>query len=210
MRKFSMGLMLFALSLFVAFGSADAATTGKIKGVVRDAQTGEPLPGANVVLDGTQRGATTDANGYYIILLVDPGTYSMTASMVGYDKQKQTEIQVQTDLTTTVDFQIRETSMQLGEITVVARRPPVEPDKTTSKYLMSEQDLAPVPIVRTMKDFVELQAGVSINASGSDIEIRGGDTKDVAYMVDGVRISTTDTRGASTGFARSLNKSSVQ
>ena len=98
LKTFSM----FALSLLVFAGVCDAATTGKMQGTVRDAQSGEALPGANVVIDGTQRGAVTDANGFFVILLVEPGTYSMTGSMVGYDAQRQTDIRVQSDLTTTV------------------------------------------------------------------------------------------------------------
>ncbi|MCE2435933.1 MAG: TonB-dependent receptor plug domain-containing protein, partial [Candidatus Latescibacteria bacterium] len=124
--------------------------------------------------------------------------------------QRQTDIRVQTDLTTTVDFQIREATLELGEITVIAERPPVEPDKTTSKYIMSAEDLEAVPIVRDMGEFIELQAGVSIDADGNEIMIRGGDREDVAYIVDGVRISTTDSYGSRTGIGRSLNKSAVQ
>ena len=210
MGKILKTFSVFALSLLVGAGISDAATTGKVQGTVRDAQSGEALPGANVVIDGTQRGAVTDANGFYVILLVDPGTYSMTGSMVGYDAQRQTDIRVQSDLTTTVDLQIREKTLELGEITVIAERPPVEPDKTTSKYIMSAEELESVPIVRDMGEFIELQAGVSIDAEGDEIMIRGGDRQDVAYVVDGVRIATTDHRGSRTGIGRDLNKSAVQ
>jgi hypothetical protein len=210
MHKILKTLSMVALSLLIGAGVSYSATTGKIQGVVRDAQTGEALPGANVVIDGTQRGAVTDSDGFFLILLVDPGTYSMTASIVGYDAQRQTDIRVQTDLTSTVDFQIREATLELGEITVIAERPLVEPDKTTSKYIMSAEDLEAVPIVRDMGEFIELQAGVSIDADGNEIMIRGGDRQDVAYVVDGVRITTTDHAGSRTGIGRSLNKSAVQ
>ncbi len=210
MCKIVKTLSMIALSLLVGASVIHAATTGKVQGTVRDAQTGEALPGANVVIDGTQRGAVTDGNGFFVILLVEPGTHSMTASMVGYDAQRQTDIRVQTDLTTTVDFEIREATLELGEITVIAERPPVEPDKTTSKYIMSAEDLESVPIVRDMGEFIELQAGVSIDAEGDEIMIRGGDRDHVAYIVDGVRISTTDHRGSRTGIGRDLNKSAVQ
>ena len=91
-------ICLFAAALMTV-GSTDvyAGTTGKIQGVVRDAQTGETLPGANVVLEGTKRGATTDVNGFYIILLVDPGSYAMSASLIGYDAQRKTDVRVQSD-----------------------------------------------------------------------------------------------------------------
>ena len=119
-------------------------------------------------------------------------------------------IRVQSDLTTTLDFAVRETALQLGEITVVAERPPVEPDKTTSKYIMSAEDLESVPIVRDMGEFIELQAGVGIDAEGDEIIISGGDRQDVAYVVDGVRIATTDHRGSRPGIGRNINKSAVQ
>ncbi len=210
MHKLLKTLSIVVLSLLVGVGISYAATTGKVQGTVRDAQTGEVVPGANVVIDGTQRGAVTDTDGFFLILLVDPGSYSMTASLVGYDAQRQTDIRVQTDLTTTVEFQIREATLELGEITVIAERPPVEPDKTTSRYIMSAEDLEAVPIVRDMGQFIELQAGVSIDADGNEIMIRGGDRDHVAYIVDGVRISTTDSYGSRTGIGRSLNKSAVQ
>lgn len=226
MRKVYVIFALVALTSFLLAGSVFAAVTGKLNGTVRDAQSGEPLPGANVVIDGTQRGATTDVNGYYVILLVEPNTYRITASMVGYDAQSQTEVRIQSDHTSTVDFQIRETALALGELVVVAERPPVEPDKTTSKYILSSEDLDAVPIVRDMEHFMELQAGVSISPDGKDISIRGGDAGDVAYVVDGVRIVTTDHGGSNSDAAsdivsgdaggfrtsqgRSVNKTSIQ
>ena len=105
MRKsswFWMGVL--GLALFVAFQGVDvqAGTTGKVQGVVRDAATGEPLPGANVVLEGTNRGATTDGEGYYLILSVDPGAYTLKASMVGYAASTKTDVRITSDITTTV------------------------------------------------------------------------------------------------------------
>jgi len=210
MRKIFNVFSLMILTGLLASGSAFSATTGKIQGTVIDAQTGEPLPGANVVIDGTQRGAVTDGNGYYVILLVEPGEYALTGSMVGYDAQRQTGVRVQSDFTSTIDFSIREASLELGEMVVIAERPAVEPDKTTSKYMMSAEDLAAVPIVRDMGEFLELQAGVSIDAEGDELMIRGGDREDVAYVIDGVRVSTTDGSGSRTGLGRSVNKSAVQ
>jgi hypothetical protein len=202
-------LILFGLAIFLSVNSVNAQTTGKFQGTVYDAQTGEPIPGANVVIDGTRRGSVTDANGYYIILLVDPSTYSMTASLVGYDAQRKTNVLLQSGYTSTVDFSIRETSLELGEMVVIAERPLVEPDKTTSKYMMSAEDMEAVPIVRDMSDFMELQAGVSIDEDGDEILVRGGESKDVSYMIDGIRIVSTD-HGGGTRVFRDVNKLAVQ
>jgi hypothetical protein len=197
----------FVLGAVMAFGAADvyAGTTGKIQGVVRDAQTGEALPGANVVLEGTKRGATTDVNGYYIILLVDPGSYAMNASLIGYDNQRKTDVRVQSDFTSEVNFLIREAALQLGDMVVVAERPPVEPDRTTSKYIVGADDIENVPMVRSASEFIELQAGVSVDG---DVSIRAGDSEDTAYYVDGVRIASTDHAG--TRVYRDVNRTSIQ
>ena len=198
-------ICLFAASLFVVQGAdVYAGVTGKIQGVVRDAQTGETLPGANVVLEGTKRGATTDVNGFYIILSVDPGSYKMTASLIGYDAQSKTDIRVQSDFTSEVNFLVREAALQLGEMVVVAERPPVEPDRTTSKYIVGVDDIENLPMVRSASEFIELQAGVSVDG---DVSIRAGDAEDTAYYVDGVRLQSTD---GATRVYRDVNRSSIQ
>src|SRR5690606_41729914 len=66
--------------------AAVAQNTGRLAGVVVD-DLGDPLPGANVVIEGTQLGAATDIDGNYFIIVVPVGTYSVTASFVGYAAQ---------------------------------------------------------------------------------------------------------------------------
>lgn len=66
---------LFQIDLF-------AGVTGKIAGKVTDAETGEPLIGINVIIDGTTIGAATDINGNYIINNVEPGVYTLVLSGV--------------------------------------------------------------------------------------------------------------------------------
>jgi hypothetical protein len=88
---------------------------------------------------------------------------------------------------------------------VVAERPPVEPDRTTSKYVVSAEDIENVPMVRSASQFIELQAGVSVDG---EVSIRAGDAEDTAYYVDGVRIASTDHAG--TRVYRDVNRSAIQ
>jgi hypothetical protein len=60
------------------------AQDGKLRGRVTDRQTGEPLVGANVVIEGTGLGAAADVNGDYIILSVPPGVYTVRVTYIGY------------------------------------------------------------------------------------------------------------------------------
>jgi hypothetical protein len=97
---------LYLLLPFVLFNLAFAQTTGKIVGVVRDTQTEEALPGANVVIEGTMLGAATDTDGYFVILRVPPGKYTVVVEFLGYQKMYMKEVEVLTDLTTTLDFNL--------------------------------------------------------------------------------------------------------
>jgi hypothetical protein len=185
-------------------GEALAGTTGKLNGLVKD-QKGDPLPGANIFIEGTGRGAITDASGYFFIVNLDPGVYRVTASIIGYEKQTQTDVQVQADFTTEIRFQLKETTVQMGEVVVQAERPPVEPDKTTSKYVVSAQDIQNVPVVRSTQGMIELQGGVSLDG---EVSFRAGDAGDVAYYVDGVKLVNNDASGYRQ--FRNVNKSAIQ
>ena len=94
------GFLLFAL---LVPPLAAAQGTGTLAGRVIDS-TGEGLPGANVLLDGTALGTATDVDGHYRIIGVPVGTYSMTASYVGYEAITEREVAVESGYTRTVDF----------------------------------------------------------------------------------------------------------
>ena len=196
--RYLLSFVCFLLTgLLVVFSpdSVMASTYGKVQGVVADAD-GNPLPGANVVIEGTQRGATTDAEGYYLILAVDPGLVRVTASMVGYVTSTQEEVSVQSDFTTRLNFTMTEATLEAAEMVVTARRPPVEPDKTTSRYVVDIFDIQSVPLARDTEDLLELQPGVSVDGN---LRLRGSDVAETNafpnqyYEVDGVKMLNDDT-----------------
>ncbi|HEX9659152.1 MAG TPA: carboxypeptidase-like regulatory domain-containing protein, partial [Rhodothermales bacterium] len=123
-------LALLTVALHVSF--LQAGTTGKISGRVVDAANGEGLPGVNVFIIGTTHGATTDVDGYYAIIQVPPGTYSVRASFIGYAVVTTEEVRVIVDKTTTVDFTLRDSVVEGEEIVVTAERPIVQMDRTTT------------------------------------------------------------------------------
>ena len=98
MRKLS---QLVALVVLVSF--AWTQTTGKIRGTVSSSD-GQALAGANVIVDGTSKGAATDADGGFTILNVEAGTYSVTASYIGYQSSTESNVSVKVDLTTPLNF----------------------------------------------------------------------------------------------------------
>lgn len=83
-RQCFVWLTSLAVGLILALsGPTQAAVSGKIVGTVTDAQTGESLPGVNVVVEGLRLGAVTDVNGRYFILNVPAGRHNVQASLIG-------------------------------------------------------------------------------------------------------------------------------
>ncbi len=172
--------LVFALPL-----QADAqSTTGKVSGRVTDAATGEPLPGANVVLEGTTRGATTNVNGEYFIILVTPGRYSVAASIVGYQTIHQTSVAVQLDLTAIVNFELTETAEQLEDLIVTAERPPVQMDISFSQASMTAEQIQAAPLGSRLRQAFETQVGVDNDDWG--LTIRGSNEEELLYNLDGI------------------------
>ena len=83
---------IFLLFAFIVLGGyVFAQTSGKISGKITDVSTGEPIPFANVIIEGTNYGAASDLDGEYIIVNVPSGTYNVIASYIGYVKTRTTQ-----------------------------------------------------------------------------------------------------------------------
>lgn len=181
---------VLAASLMLAImlhAGAIAGTTGKITGAVRDAQTKEPIIGASVVVEGTRLGAATNVDGYFVILNVSPGKYTLVASSVGYNRKSVIGVSVSVDLTTTQNFDISPENVQAEEVVVTAERPVVKKDLTSSESRVDAATIASLP-VSEVSEVLSLQAGITVDRDGG-IHIRGGRTSEVAYWVDGVSVS---------------------
>jgi len=160
-----------------------AGTTGKIIGTVVDKATGEALPGANVLIEGTSLGAATNAQGGFIILNVPPGSFSLKASFIGYEVVIMKNIRVSVDLTTEVDFQLPTEAIEVESISIVAERPLVNKNSTNETHIMTAEDIENMPI-RSYAGIVATAAGV-VSARGT-MYVRGGRADEIAYYVDGV------------------------
>ena len=170
-----------AMALLVPL-AAYGGNTGKIAGTIKDSQTGEPLIGVNVLVDGTSMGAATNLDGNYAILNVPPGTYSLTASAVGYAKKNVTQVSVSIDLTTTIDITLTSSAVQAEEVVVVAERPRVQKDLTSSTAIVKGDQISALPVTE-VDQVLNLQAGF---VAGS---LRGGRSGEVAYWIDGVPVT---------------------
>jgi len=172
------------VAAFVLVSSVHAGTTGKISGYVRDAETGDPLIGADVIVEGANYlGASAGLDGDFVIVGVPPGNHTVVARFIGYQTIRKTDVLVSVDLTTNVEFDLGTQVLEAGEVvTVVAERPLVVRDLTASASHVSAEELEAMP-VETFNEVLEMQAGV-VNG-----HIRGGRSGETLYMIDGIPVT---------------------
>lgn len=182
-------IMGLALAAGCLAGAAMAGTTGKLAGKVTDNANGQPLAGAYVIVQELMAGAIADEKGEYAILNLPPGIYTVRSEMMGFSTVEMSRVPISVDLTTTIDFALTASVLDLGQpIEVVAVRAPVQMDLTSASAVVGSREIKDLP-VEQVQDVLALQAGVVQGAFGG-IHIRGGRTDEVAYWVDGV--ATTD------------------
>ena len=150
MRKCDRIVFLCFLACVLMTQTLFATTSGKISGIIRDAQTGEPLIGANIVIfsggRSTSMGAATDTEGYYAILNVDPGVYEARVSYVGYASIMITDIQVNINLTTELNVDMEIQVIGQEEVVVVAQRSLLRDDSFASTHNVTAEEMQVQPI----------------------------------------------------------------
>jgi outer membrane receptor for ferrienterochelin and colicin len=179
MRQFYSWIIIVLL----CSSSAWAGNTGKIAGTIKDSQSGEALVGASVLIQGTTMGAASNVDGYYVILNVPPGQYTLVASAVGYNKKTIADVSVSIDLTTSIDVTLTSTVIAVGEeVVVTAQRPLVQKDLTASTAIISSREISALPVTE-VSQVLNLQAGYVAG------HVRGGRSGEVAYWIDGVPVT---------------------
>ena len=180
-------LLLFFVALLLP-SLTQAQTFGKIVGRVVDAESGDPLMGAAVVIQGTRLGASTDLDGQFIILRVPPGSYTLEASFLGYSTTKVQDVEVNIDLTTRQDVTLTPEALAAAdEVVVIAERPLVRRDQTSMESRVGSKELDRMP-VQNMADVIDVQPGVVRGGDGG-LHIRGGRSSEVSYLMNGISIT---------------------
>ncbi|HNW58452.1 MAG TPA: TonB-dependent receptor [bacterium] len=174
---------------------ARAQNAGKIAGVISDRETGAPLPGANILVQGTSLGAVSDPEGRYMILHVPSGHYTLQVSLMGYRRVTIRDVEVLTDLTTPLSLRMAAEAVQMQEVVITAERPLVRKDLTSSEARIQADRIAAMP-VQELGEIIDLQAGITRD-SGGGLHIRGGRSSEVAYMVNGISITDDYNRSQS-------------
>jgi outer membrane receptor protein involved in Fe transport len=182
---------LFCFTLLILFASTSYAQSGvgKLSGRVVDANTKEPLIGANILIMDTQLGAATDINGEYFILNITPGTYTVRFSYVGYAPKTVENVRMVANITYELNMELS-TDFTLDDIVVIDRKLFEEKATNTVRVIDADQ-ISRLP-VRGVSNIASLQSGVVMQeASGGQsgnatLNVRGGRGSEVLYIIDGV------------------------
>ncbi|MBE0645303.1 MAG: TonB-dependent receptor [Bacteroidetes bacterium] len=172
--------------LCILFPAAAMAQNGKIAGKVTDRETGEPLIGANVMIDGSDRGAASNINGEFVILNVPIGKVTLVASYIGYQQITLRDVLIKSNETTAADFQLPSEAFKVGEVEIIAEKPMVDKNVTNSKSTVTQEEIENLP-VRGVEGIVALQAGIV--SQGGTIYVRGSRGDATGYVVDGVNVN---------------------
>lgn len=178
------------IMLCMLFSELAAAQGVDIRGIVADSATGEKLPFANVVLVGTNKGAATNMNGFYLIPNVLPGEYEMTASSIGYAKRTQ-KVHVGTVGPVIVEFRLPAKAVEFSEVVVTGQGKPELLEINTSVHVLDQRELQRVPQVMMDDVFRSIQilpGVVSASDVNSHFYVRGGASDQNLILLDGMKI----------------------
>lgn len=200
----------FFLALFLLFPFLASAQTGEIRGVVKNKNSNEPIPFANVVLQNTTIGTTTDIDGKYSIKNLKPGFYNVQVSYLGFKTQTIFEIQVVNSRPAIVNIEIEEDARSLQAVEVQASAFTRTEESPVSLRTIGVAEIQRNPGGnRDISRAIQSLPGVSSGASfRNDIIIRGGAPNENRFYLDGVEVPTINhfaTQGSSGGPVGIIN-----
>lgn len=186
-----------------AFAPPVHAQTGKLTGLVTDQQTGEPLAGVQVTIEELRRSTLTGENGRYFMINIPPGTYTVTAQIIGYATVRKENISITIDVTRTVDFEMTSEALAVSPVVVeVERVPLIETSAAGSSSTLTTAEVNTLPVT-SVEGALALKQGFLQVPQNTDIiaftdtrrnpieplQIRGGRVGETLTLIDGIPVN---------------------
>ena len=184
-------MLKYLSTVFLILGISGAAfAQSAIRGTVTEQGSGEPIIGANLILMGTAQGNATDLNGDYVISGVEPGTYTIRVSSVGYITITEEITVGSSDLE--LDFELELTSASLTALEVFASRSdqttPVAFSDVDQEAIQTQLGSRNLPEVLNITPSV-YSTGEGGGSGDARINVRGFSQRNVAVMINGVPVN---------------------
>ncbi len=184
--QFQKVLLCVLASFFAASYAVSAPETGKITGKVCDEISGDPIPGAKVILVGKELAALTDASGQYEFENVAPENYTLKITAENYETTAK-KIGVESGKTAIVNFHLELTAFEVGEIVIAGKRPVVS---VPSKVVVTGSEIKRIP--GTGGDAlraIQAMPGISaIHDFSGQLCVRGGGPEDNTFYFDRIML----------------------
>ena len=209
MKKVLLLFMLTAVSL------VGLAQKGTIKGKVFNAKTNEPIEFANILIEGTLIGSTSDLDGNFIFTGIDPGFMRLVVSTVGFETTTSSEIQVQGNQTVFIDIPVKETAFQIQEVVVRQNLSLKRIESPISVLSVGVQEIEKTAGAnRDVSKVVQSLPGVGVtDPNRNDLIVRGGGPSENVFYLDGIEIPVINhfaTQGSSGGAVGIINPDFVR
>lgn len=203
------------LTFIIALPLCVFSQKGTIKGRVFNAKTNEPIEFANILVQGTTTGSTSDLDGNYTFTGITPGFYRLVASFVGFETAVSPEIQVQGNQTTFVDIPVTESALQIKEVVVRQNLNLKRIESPISVLSIGVQEIEKsAGANRDVSKVVQALPGVgATDPNRNDLIVRGGGPSENVFYLDGVEIPVINhfaTQGSSGGAIGVINPDFVR
>lgn len=178
-------ILLFVFLIITATLSAQT-----IKGVLTDETTGESIPFANVVLDGTRYGAATDLNGFYLINKFPAGTYTLRVRYVGYEEFTES-VTIEKGKTLTKNIKLKSAATTLKDVVITDNRieeRKIQTQVSVEKITASQiQQMPSIGGTADLAQYLQVLPGInSTGDQGGQLYIRGGSMIQNLCLLDGM------------------------
>ena len=162
-----------------------------LEGKVTDSDSGEPILYGNVAIYKSERlitGSETDLDGNYSVTNLDPGTYDVVASYLGYNDSRVTSVTIEANRINTVNILMVSDAVVLDVVTVTTYKAPlIRQDETSSGAIVTGEKIRTLP-TKDVNKIVGVTAGAS-TIDGGAVSMRGSRTSATEYIIDGMRVS---------------------
>lgn len=186
-------LIFFCLFAFTSNSLAQSTKTGTVSGFVYDAANGETLIGANVYLENTLIGSSTNQSGYYVIPKIPIGEYTIVCHYIGYKLFKQTLLIGDGDKEV-VNMSLEAQPLVTKEVVVTGEAiPTIEKlfKKPISKIDLSAKQIRQIPQVAEadlLRSLQTLPGILPLSDFSSALYVRGGTPDQNLYLIDGTDV----------------------
>lgn len=164
--RWAMTAVLISAPFWSGAGAQGQESSGSATGTVTASETGQPLAGAQVTIDGTDHSTLTGSNGRFAIAGVPPGTYRLTVTLIGYADFMTAEVVVSAGEAVSADVQLEAEAVELAEVVAVAYGQQRRATITGSVSSVQGEALTTTPVANVTNALAGRLAGVIVNNRG--------------------------------------------